>query len=102
MMQNHARRLRDCLTNLPMKNTLCKTTQNVLCRSVVRCSIQLSYGRPREERLMCEYNTIASTSSKRSKYRTSKGRTPNLKFESRVLPFDIRCWTLSVGRLPCV
>jgi hypothetical protein len=31
----------------------------------------LSYGRPREERLMCEYNTIASTNSKLSKYRTS-------------------------------
>src|SRR5437667_2960175 len=48
---------------------------------------------------MCEYNTIASTSSKRSKYRTSKGQT-NRTFSIRHLMLDVEGWAFALFYIP--
>jgi hypothetical protein len=45
MVQNYATLLGVRLAIPPMKSTLCKTAQHWFGHSVVRCSIQLSYGR---------------------------------------------------------
>src|SRR4029077_13941981 len=59
----------ECKTTvLPSVATLCKTVQHSLGHSVVRCSIQLSYGRPRERGVICGAGSERQLKLERSEY----------------------------------